>query len=62
MIFSNKKLLKRCLESREESSYLDTYKLPRAIAEHQEDGRYKVIDGYSRVALAKDNKFLIIYY
>lgn len=64
LYFTNQTLYKKCLE--EDLSYLDNYKLPRALCvkEKGPKPRYRVIDGYHRLAASiknGDDRCLIIY-
>jgi len=62
--FSNIDRLNTCRKLRKDGklSYLDGYRLPRAICIKDTDsGKFKVIDGYHRVCAAEEQEFLIIY-
>ncbi len=59
LIFTNKSLLQKCTNI--EGSYLKKYNLPRGLC-YKTDNKYRVIDGYHRLApMLDDKRFLIIY-
>lgn len=55
LLFTNKTLYEKCLES--DTEYLQKYRLPRGLCIRNSDGKFRVIDGYHRLSAAiKDEK------